>query len=218
LSFLYSEQPFYTQFFCFVPNPVLLFCTTASKKYTQKDTKCILPRSPNHHSISFEHLSFDSTAIRTPNQHASTNKRLPSSTSAPLCCSSPCLLERNRNKTSLYKRPETSAIASSAVPHTGSSGAIVHNNKLPTLGSKKPTNPPIVSHQRGKNIGNAGRNIARGEGFPGNESVHAGKGEEVNATVMNHDNDDNDNGLSQEMSSILLLRKEKRKHNPVVEE
>jgi hypothetical protein len=39
---------------------------------------------------------------------------------------------------------------------------IVNKNNLPPLGNKKPTNPPIISHQRGKKIGNIGRG-AEGE-------------------------------------------------------
>lgn len=86
-----------------------------------------------------------------------TKNNLPSKHDAPLRRSSPHLLERNRSKTSHSTATKTAASSSSRTQGR-SSGKTVYNSKVPpSFVTKKLTNSPIISHERGKDIGNFGK-------------------------------------------------------------
>jgi Predicted ATPase with chaperone activity len=104
-----------------------------------------------------------------------TTKRNHPSTGVPLRRSSPRLMEKNRTKQYSHNAATGTAAAVSLVAtQSRSAGSIVNNNKLPPLCSKKPTNPPILSRQRGKDIGNIGSSRGgeqKNEGMSGGTST-----------------------------------------------
>jgi len=83
-------------------------------------------------------------------------KRNHPSTDAPIRRSSPRLQEKNRNKYSHSTATKTAATSSAVTQARSSSTNIVNHNKVPPFITKKPTNSPIISRQRGKVIGNIG--------------------------------------------------------------
>eukprot|EP00557_Chaetoceros_sp_GSL56_P012647 CAMPEP_0176477948 /NCGR_PEP_ID=MMETSP0200_2-20121128/915_1 /TAXON_ID=947934 /ORGANISM="Chaetoceros sp., Strain GSL56" /LENGTH=248 /DNA_ID=CAMNT_0017873833 /DNA_START=172 /DNA_END=918 /DNA_ORIENTATION=+ len=85
-----------------------------------------------------------------------TKNNLPSKHDAPLRRCSPRLLERNKSKTSHSTATKTAASSSSTQGR--SSGKTLYKSKVPpSFVTEKLTNSPILSHQRGKDIGNFGK-------------------------------------------------------------